>query len=355
MILNPNLYSLLCKRFRPVLVANEGEGMVCRYMPDPIKGGNSLQIDSFGEGYRLNCLFCNDTRQRLYINHRYGMPDPITGSDNLHLWKCFNEECQKEPVNRKLLAHRVFGMINRKERELLSLRNVRQGRPALATPLTQSEPPGALTYLEHLEPDHPARQYLLSRGFDLGELSRTWNVLYCEEAGPAYPVANNRLIIPVIMNDLWVGWQARAVPGLGSSWGDDAPKYFTMPGLRKSRLVYNHDLARKQPFVVICEGPTDVWRVGPAGVALLGKQASPEQLRLIAAGWSGKPVVALLDADAAAESDLLVAQLRRVSSGGVVQIRLPQGQDPGDMNRQELWALIREQAARQQVDLPPVP
>jgi hypothetical protein len=51
-----------------------------------------------------------------------------------------------------------------------------------------------------------------------------------------------------------------------------------LPGLRKSRLLYNEDLARQQPLVLVCEGVTDVCRVGPAEVALFGKSASRQQL-----------------------------------------------------------------------------
>lgn len=62
--------------------------------------------------------------------------------------------------------------------------------------------------------------------------------------------------------------------------------------------------------MVVCEGVTDIWRVGAPGVAILGKHASDEQVRLLSLGWADKVAVVLLDTDAAAEAAELGRRLR---------------------------------------------
>src|SRR5437016_2241770 len=93
--LNPILYSLLKERFGFVKVANEGEELVGSYKYDPVRGQTVLDIISRGETYCVDCPYCKESRHRLYINHRYGTWDDISGSNNLHMVRCFNEECFK--------------------------------------------------------------------------------------------------------------------------------------------------------------------------------------------------------------------------------------------------------------------
>jgi DNA primase len=111
--------------------------------------------------------------------------------------------------------------------------------------------------------------------------------------------------------------------------------------MRKGQLLYNYDQALRQPLVVVVEGVTDVWKVGPAGVALFGKSASPEQARLLAAGWHGKPEVVLLDADATEEAEKVRRQVAGLHPEQVVVVTLPAGMDPGSCPRDELWGVVR--------------
>jgi hypothetical protein len=176
-------------------------------------------------------------------------------------------------------------------------------------------------------------------------------VRYCTQAHPRYAMAQDRLIIPVIMNGVEVGWQARYAGEI--AWkAERIPKYFTQPGMQKSRVLYNHDLAVKQPIIVVCEGPSDVWRVGPSGVGLLGKQATIQQRALLAKQARDKPVIVLLDGDAVADSNRLREQLKPLAHRGLAQVRLSYGRDPGSYPREELWSIIHQQAASQDVAVP---
>ncbi len=130
--LNPTLFQLLENRFGETLVSNEGEALSGQYKHDPIKGRVVLDVDAWGETYRVNCPYCNETKQRLYVNHRYGVLDKITMSNNSHMARCFNEECVKrEPALFKDLFEKIFGLLNASQRQSVSYT---RGRIALTTP-----------------------------------------------------------------------------------------------------------------------------------------------------------------------------------------------------------------------------
>jgi hypothetical protein len=215
--------------------------------------------------------------------------------------------------------------------------------------VNEVDPPADVIPVDQLPPTHPAASYLTSRGYDLGELSSLWGVGYCRWS--RYKFMRRRIYVPVHQDTKLVGWQGRW-PGELDWAAEDVPKYYTMPGLRKTQLLYNEDLARKQPLVVICEGVTDVWRVGPAGVALFGKDPSRQQLLRLASGWMGKPAVVLLDADAKADAEELATSLRPFFRDRLVQVTLPDGLDPGSCPREDLWKLLRAEAERQGANLP---
>ena len=152
--------------------------------------------------------------------------------------------------------------------------------------------PGLEEYpLHRLSEAHPAVQYVRERGYDPVWLGQEKGVTYCEAARPEFPLVNRRLVIPVHMFGRLVGWQARH---LGEP-PDGVPRYWTMPGMKKSQVLYNYDTARGSDFVVVTEGPTKVWSVGDMAVAALGDTLSSFQVQLLTT-W--KTVVIYLDGKA---------------------------------------------------------
>jgi hypothetical protein len=298
-------------------------------------------------GFLVDCPFCGDDAQQLYIDARFGTYDSVTGSDNLDLAVCLAFDCLDDAGAQKGLAEQVFANASgpRPTAVLLSACQV----PSQDEVLKEVEPPEEVVPIDQLSPAHPAATYLTSRGYDLTELSALWGVGFCR--WPRFRLMRRRIYVPVRQDSKLVGWQGRWPGEL--DWGaEDIPKYFTMPGLRKSQVLYNEDLARRQPLVVICEGVTDVWRVGPAGIALFGKTASRQQLLRLAAGWMGKTAVVLLDADAQADAEDLATSLRPFFRERLVQVMLPDGLDPGSCPRDELWMFLRAEAAQQRANLP---
>lgn len=337
--LRPELYDRLQHLFRHVLIANEGEEMVSR--PSLSSDGSvHLSITSPGEYYRVNCPFCYDTRKRLWINHRWGFFDPRTQTRNLWLAICYNQSCLNSYDRQIALYRDVFSEVGDGTDVVLA-----GTKPTAAS--REVVWPGKLTPIHLLSDTFSAICYLRDRGFDPKQLGRDLRVSYCFDADYEFRVATNRIIIPIRMNGQNVGWQARFV---GTPPNKETPKYYTMPGFKKTQYLYNLDRARQYPFVVICEGVTDVWRVGPTSVALFGKTLSTTQRLLLGTYWGQGAAVVLLDSDAQDNAQGVYDSLRDVVARRVL-VRLPEGKDPGDLDRGQLDQLILEAGREQGVDL----
>ena len=111
----------------------------------------------------------------------------------------------------------------------------------------------------------------------------------------------------------------------------------------KASMLYGlpQALAATGP-VLVCEGPTDVWRAGPGAVALLGKSLSLAQQHLLVRHFVGRPIVVLLDrveVDAASKvaSSLRIARSALQGDNRVVVGQVPaHRKDPGACTSSEL-------------------
>ncbi|HEY1187390.1 MAG TPA: hypothetical protein VGE74_07010 [Gemmata sp.] len=285
-----------------------------------------------GEYYCVSCPFCHDTRHRLEINHRW--------AEFPWMAHCFNEtQCLSGAtgvVNRVKLKQMVFGTIG-----------VPPKLSVAGPPPMPPEPialPAGFTPLSDLPEDHEAVAYLKKRGFDPAELAAVYGVGYCGEVPPEIRPAANRIFIPVTVDGALAVWQARAPrdspqTGFGA---DPFAKYWNSPGFGRTAVLYGADAARPFDFVVVCEGATDVWKVGPPAVGLLSKTATLAQKELLVRHWGNGTLVVLLDADAEAEARRLAFELGHRFRNGAVIVRLPRGTDPGMLARGVLWGYIWE-------------
>src|SRR3990167_4427785 len=351
--LNSKLYRLLDERMGGVVnVVNKGEAASYTEATSLDTRRPYLRWMHRGEQYVTRCPYCADHSGHLYFSHLYGTYSVHVQPDLFDLVKCFRSDCLQDYDHRHRLADRVFIRLSaehrRNEMKILPGRvSADNGRCLHPVPH-----PGRLLSLVTLSADHPARQYIQNRGFDLVELDTVWGVRYAVEPC-SYPAVEGRIVIPIMMDGIMVGWQARCV---GEFTHAGSPKYLTMPGLPKRLVLYNYDRAKNQPFVVIAEGPSDVWRLGSCGVALLGKTISEQQIRLIHKHWGDKVVIVLLDSDdpaAAEDANKICVKLRTdCERATVLSLRLPEGLDPGDCPRDALHEFIRAAAMEQDVLLP---
>jgi len=340
MPLNNQLYVRMKHQFGAIEIANQGEQILISGTSVLRNGRPGSNIAHPGEYYRVNCPFCNDTRRRLWINHSYGMIDPANGQPMTYLAICYNEDCLTDEYNRKLLREMLLGIRNRSTRVIDW--SASSGMEVPVQQLREMPWPGNVTEIQRLHDGHVVVRYLTDRGFAKDRLGR-FGVMYCTQADGRYPLVGNRIIAPVYMNSVRVGWQARYV---GEPIYRGIPKYYTCPGMHKSRVLYNFDHARCYPFVVVVEGITDVWRIGDQAVALLGKSLSSQQSTLLKDTWENKPIIVVMDSDAHEEAGRIVDVLAASGGNPAVSVRLPAGKDPADLPDDEIWDAIHSEAQR---------
>ena len=335
--LNARLHGMLVRAFEEVRIANEGQRFVGREVHDPLRGGMRLNVVEPGEQYAVNCPFCGDERKRLYISHKWNTIDENGKVFGRWLVNCFNEECLRID-GREFNWERIVELEDMMKPYMMRRPRI-QRRPEdgirrEVTNFKETTLPGVCVPLNSLAVDHPARKYIESRDFSCDELTVEWGVQYCEKH--EHPYIRNRVIIPINYNGKLVGWQARAI-----TEKHDGPKYFTAPGLQKSKMLFNGDRARTFDFGVVVEGVFDAFRVGPRAVALLGKSMNTTQQQLVHRWWNNGAVCLLLDPDALEDMERISKLLSaRAYRWGAFSVLLPEDNDPADMKRDELWEII---------------
>lgn len=345
----PALYRRLRQLFHFVVIANQGEGLVGRQRRRLTRRGKRpvFDVDDPGEYYRVNCPFCTDTRQRLWINHMFGQPTPGQPDRTLNwLAVCYNDGCLESHTRRIQLEDRLFGPINRNERTKKF--RVQEGDTETAT-LREVKMPGHVVRIDELPEHHVARRYIEERGFSSQVVGEDFGVTFCDDADPMYPAVAGRLVIPIYMYDELVGWQAR-VPDDNIDWkATGIPKYYGMRGMPKRLMLYNYDFAKALDFCVVVEGVTDVWAVGDPAVGLLGKKIHPLQRKLLMEFEGG--MILMLDPDAKAETEGVVDTLLHKLEGRLAVVELEEGRDPAVFDEDVIWEIIADAARPAGIDI----
>lgn len=174
------------------------------------------------------------------------------------------------------------------------------------------------------------KRYLESRGFDWKEIAQTWGV---QGIGLARRLAW-RLWIPICdrRGDI-VSWTTRAIC-------DDVPHRYVNARPKEEAislkdLLYGAELTRTS--VIVCEGPTDVWRIGPGAVATLGIAYSTMQRHLLAQ-YANVTVCFDNEDDAQRKAERLCCELQGLP-GQLRSVVLESGKDPGNAAEKELCGL----------------
>lgn len=348
-MLNSALYMHLQKLFpEGVKIANEDEPIIFGKRTDA-HGKERKWKEQSGEQYHVCCPMCHDERFRLYISYAWGM-DNKQKFPTSKLVICHNERCH-ERIDHDLPDKGNVGLFLERRLRASYLRLIGNGTIVI-TPVVKDRRPETLipfpnptwcTKLTDMGPEHPAARYLAGRNFQVADLAK-WGVVYADQ----YPVQANgkdyswlagRLFIPTPGN----GWQARDLEG------NTKVKYFSCPGWKKSEQLYGLNVARKSSpeFVLLCEGVTDVWRVGGPGVAIFGKSLSNIQVMKLRRNW--RTIGVLLDPDTETdEVNSMRRAMNQLSNVGmqVFRVTLPGVKDAADCTEQTLWKHIEASAKK---------
>lgn len=174
------------------------------------------------------------------------------------------------------------------------------------------------------------RQYLLERGFNPTRIERIWGV---KGIGIA-PRLSWRLYIPIFEDGRQVSWTTRAT-------GDRVvQRYISASAQEESKnhkeVIYGADMCHHS--VVVVEGPTDAWAVGPGAGATFGTAFSTAQVRRLI-DIPHRYVCFDSSPDAQARAEELANQLS-CFPGSTENIQLD-AKDPGSASKKEIKQLRR--------------
>lgn len=346
--LNRTLFRRMVGTFGNVLIKHKGEAQTYRRSIDMKTGERIKVVDNAGEAYAVCCPECNDTRFRCNINHMYGTDDK-NGRPRTHLVYCFNAGCPLCTESEASAARdRIERLLLSKHFTDLRKAHIKVGKKVDLDKI-RTDWPGQVTRLDKLPEDHKAVRYLRDdRHFDVGVLARYYNLHWCYKSDRS--MCEDRIIIPIYANKRMVGWQAR-YPG-DLDWKNCYfPKYYTAPGTPRRNILYNLGNASKYKTGVIVEGVTDVYGIGPMSVGTLGAVMTSPQQDLFVRHFKGETGVLLYDPDADGKKSTveLVESLRARLDGNFCQVKLPEGVDPGSLDRRFSRNYIAKEAKKQGV------
>lgn len=220
---------------------------------------------------------CADHNSKHYRNGWVNVECPFcTGNPGEHLgynlssgyWNCFR--CGWHNVV-EVIEH-VLGVSNQEARVIAKTYGARpqhRGEDTAAhRPPTLSLPSGTKKMQD------PHRYYLKKRGYDPEELEELWHLMGTGIIGPY----KFRIIAPIFHQHRLVSYQGRDI-------SNKAPlKYKACRAedevVPHQTILYGLDKAQGHSVVVV-EGITDVWRLGPGAVATFGIEWTQEQALLL--------------------------------------------------------------------------
>lgn len=175
-------------------------------------------------------------------------------------------------------------------------------------------------------------KYLNKRNYDIDELTSIWNIKFSSHLGPF----RFRVIAPITHNNRIVSFVARDVTN------KSIHKYITCPSRHEiiphKRLLYGLDQIQDRRRVVVVEGVTDVWRLGPGAVATFGVEFTLAQIKLLR---SFVEVFIFYDPDEAGQRSANKLQ-SILDSLGVSSHLIIDDVDPGELTNNEALALMQE-------------
>lgn len=191
-------------------------------------------------------------------------------------------------------------------------------------------PKGTLDYFPKTH-----RKYLENRNFDPDYLIDTWNLRATGNLGKY----KNRIIVPIYYKNRLMSYQGRDITGKAEA------KYMACEQENERRhhkyCLYGLDVVASESVIVV-EGVTDVWRLGPGAVATFGIKYTETQLLLLY--YNFKRIFILFDVtdpESSEQGKKLAAHLSVLGKEAEV-VKYDQDKDPGDLSDNQANYLMRD-------------
>ncbi len=190
---------------------------------------------------------------------------------------------------------------------------------------------GKLVYPSGVGELLPAHQrYLKKRGFDVDRLQRLWGV---KGIGLSAKLPW-RIFLPITLEEEVVSWTTRSID-------KDVPTRYVSASIEQESvhhkdLLYGEQYARHS--IIICEGPFDVWAIGPGAVATFGTGYSQAQL-LRMLDYPVRVVCYDNEREAQKRADRLVSELGAFP--GITYNARLDGKDPASSPKKNIRELRR--------------
>jgi DNA primase len=254
----------------------------------------------------VNCPFCGDDPSfHLGIN--------LT-SKLIHCWRCAEtgnitkyiqaiEECNFYDAKEILKQYQSHKLIEEPQKYVFT------GQVELPKEIDWSYKDQMLEYLRGRNfPDSIVEKYQLAPCGRLGDFKF-------------------KIIIPVFQYGELVAYTSRDYTG----HAELAKKH--VPGIDIKKYLYNLDSVKDR--IIICEGPTDVWRLGSGAVATFGIKYTDDQILAIIDKNPKKILIAFDPEPLAQEQAKKLCLKLQHHFSEVYIVDLPEGKDPGDLTEQE--------------------
>lgn len=334
----------------PPLIVCEGDAFAYEVVRH-VDGKYAIHATA-GEEYQIDCPFCTDTRQRLYVHHMFGCPspDPRTPPRMYNLAYCQNEGKTKFKLRTALADYDKvlnLGLVVVHKGTVVGA-----GEDESVNPYEQEPPPvGEVVPLDQV-PDSDHGTYWSDRGYDISYLSRHCGACVCRrhEEYWLWDRLKDRVIFPYTYEGRVIMWQARL------NYNPDKKlklrKWWFPPRMKK--VLWNMDLARQFDVCILCEGISSAICAGPAAMGVGGKTLNHHMRKFIKQNF--KRVMVMLDPDAgvnrrhlpgkrAREKDYQEMMIDQLKGEGVdtVGARWVEGddRDPGDLGFSGCMELVR--------------
>lgn len=171
--------------------------------------------------------------------------------------------------------------------------------------------------------------YLVGRKFDPTKLEPLWNLMGTSHLGEY----RFRIIAPVFFKGALVSFQGRDITN------KIPDKYKSCRGTYIKDYLYGLDFV-KGDSIVICEGITDVWRLGKGAVATFGTQFTLSQVNQLRQFSNRYILFDSEDEQAVEQANKLANQLSAFS--GNTEVITIDCTDPAEMKQQDADVLMRK-------------